>query len=492
MPKTILIFSDGTGQIGGMRPDQRLSNVYKMYRAMRPGPDSPISPRQQVAFYDPGLGAGETQGFTFKRLRNVLAAAVGTGIDENVIDCYGAILASYEPGDRICLFGFSRGAYTARALANVLNLCGVPTRSATGGPVPRYGPELRAIATEAVRKVYNHGAGSSRQLFEEERENLAARFRRKYGSEGVGASGEGQGNVQPYFVGVFDTVAALGSRAATLVAFGGMILLIGVAYLLWQIAPWWVAVLVSLLPVAAAFWFVRIVLGQVKFFLDERTSSMKWRDPRRWWAAANSAHMAWWTGKHYDRYVDREIRYLRHAIAIDEDRLKFPYVGWGSAQDVTWNEENGRPDWLVPRWFAGNHSDIGGSYPEEESRLSDVALKWMVDELRAALADSVHIVEERLVTSPDPLGLQHCERQGVLNMQPAWVRAITGSKLTWRRTVRKLHPEAPLHESVLERLVAPHVPQMGEVKPYRPESLQNHQQAAPFWEQTTTQLRQDT
>ena len=60
MAKNILIFSDGTGQVGGIHPDQRLSNVYKLYRAMRPGPSSPIKPAEQIAFYDPGLGAGET------------------------------------------------------------------------------------------------------------------------------------------------------------------------------------------------------------------------------------------------------------------------------------------------------------------------------------------------------------------------------------------------------------------------------------------------
>lgn len=91
MAKTILIFSDGTGQIGGLRPDQRLSNIYKMYRAMRPGPDSPIRPDLQVAHYDPGLGAGETRGFTLSRLRNTLSAGVGTGIDDNVMDCYAAM-----------------------------------------------------------------------------------------------------------------------------------------------------------------------------------------------------------------------------------------------------------------------------------------------------------------------------------------------------------------------------------------------------------------
>lgn len=63
MPKSILIFSDGAGQVGGLRPDQSLSNIYKMYRAMHPGPSSPISPLQQVCYYDPGLGADEVGGF---------------------------------------------------------------------------------------------------------------------------------------------------------------------------------------------------------------------------------------------------------------------------------------------------------------------------------------------------------------------------------------------------------------------------------------------
>ena len=100
MSKNILIYSDGTGQVGGLRPDQRLSNVYKLYRATRPGPDSTISPKKQVTFYDAGLGAGEAGGLTFKRLRNFFAAALGTGIDENVIDCYAAIIAHHRPGDK--------------------------------------------------------------------------------------------------------------------------------------------------------------------------------------------------------------------------------------------------------------------------------------------------------------------------------------------------------------------------------------------------------
>ncbi len=481
MPKTILIFSDGTGQIGGLRPDQRLSNVYKMYRAMRPGPDSPIKPSDQVAFYDAGLGAGESGGMTFRRIRNILAAAVGTGIDENVIDCYAAVIARYEPGDRICIFGFSRGAYTARSLANVLNLCGVPTKDAVGTPVPQYGPELRAIASEAVRKIYNHGAGAKRGKYETEREIMAARFREKFGSTGTGVDGESQGNVQPDFVGVFDTVAALGSRSATAIALIGMITLVAITWLVSTVSPWWASAVLSALPLSAAYWFATSLCSQVKFFTSDDALKYEGADPRRWLSQLAHAHIAWWSGKHYDRYIDKEIPYLRHALAIDEDRLKFPRVAWGRPIDVQWHEERGRKDWLVQLWFAGNHSDIGGSYPEEESRLSDVALRWMVDELNTAMGDAVTVLSDRLVTSPDPLGLQHSERTSMLNSQPTLLRFLTRRRMVWRQASREIHPEAKLHPSVMQRFAAPYVPQMGEVKPYRPESLRDHRKARKYY-----------
>ncbi|MBD8736687.1 phospholipase effector Tle1 domain-containing protein [Sphingomonas sp. CFBP 13706] len=474
MPKTIMIFSDGTGQLGGLSPDQRLSNVYKMYRAMRPGPDSPIPPSRQVAFYDAGLGVGEVGGLTFRRVRNLLAAAVGTGIDENVIDCYAAIVARYEPGDRVCLVGFSRGAYTVRALANVMNLCGVPTRCADGGPVPLHGPPLRAIASEAVRKVYNHGAGSKREAFETERESLASRFRAKHGSEGVGVEGDLQGNVQPSFVGVFDTVAALGSRSALVMALVGMTFLLAVTIGLWHAGLHLAAAVFAILPAMAAYWVARSLFSQVKTYLDDHHLAMSPWDPRRWLFAIRHSHGAWWSGENYDRFVDKEIPCLRHALSIDEDRARFPRVGWGSAADVAWNKARGRGDWLDQVWFAGNHSDIGGSYPEDESRLSDIALRWMVEQLRRSLGDDVVVLDDRLVTSPDPLGLQHSERIGSLYGQPSWLRRLTGDQLTWGEGVREVDAKATLHPSVFERLAAPSVPQMDKVAPYRPKSLSDH------------------
>lgn len=54
MSKNVIIYSDGTGQAGGFRFDEDRSNVYKLYRATRCGPDSTVDPRKQVAFYDAG------------------------------------------------------------------------------------------------------------------------------------------------------------------------------------------------------------------------------------------------------------------------------------------------------------------------------------------------------------------------------------------------------------------------------------------------------
>src|SRR6185437_84366 len=135
MPKNIVIFSDGTGQDGGVHPEQRLSNIYKMYRASCVSSENSIKPDEQVAFYDPGLGTdASATGITSvaKRIRKLLSSATGLGITTNIADCYEFIINHYEPGDRIFLFGFSRGAYTARCVANVLWLCGVPTRTKNG------------------------------------------------------------------------------------------------------------------------------------------------------------------------------------------------------------------------------------------------------------------------------------------------------------------------------------------------------------------------
>jgi uncharacterized protein (DUF2235 family) len=460
--KNIIIFSDGTGQYGGVLPDQRLSNIYKMYRAMRPGTQTGFDPGDQVAYYDPGLGSGELGG----RVRNILAAAFGTGISENIIDCYEAILRHYEDGDRIFLFGFSRGAYTARCVANVMNLCGVPRHGGDGKPLPTGGVALRKIAEEAVYRVYEHGSGRDRGRFEPEREELARRFRLKYGSEGRGANGESQGNVAPTFIGVFDTVAALGTVIVKRVLF----VLAALSSIL-AIAAWasdlglaW-KIFASIPATFFAGSWVWSAKKQFKFIESPpQGGKMSW-------------HFAAWNLKHYDRFLDSSVGYARHALSIDENRKRFPRVPWGNSGDDA--EQDRAPlKWLKQEWFAGNHSDIGGSYPEDESRLSDIALQWMIDELKSI--PTPLLIDERFVqTFPDPLGIQHDEVKASLELWPRfWPK---WGRFGWSAETRQIKPDAALHESVLVRFAAASVPQYDQRAPYRPENLSGHVSTADYY-----------
>jgi len=195
MSKNICIFSDGTGQAGGDNPIN-WTNVYRLYKHTRD-----VDSARQVCFYDPGLGAhpdGDEPG-PVRRALNILSQATGYGITSNIVDCYTALLLSYEPGDQVFLFGFSRGAYTVRSLGGAIGLCGVPPglpKLSRWSELQRsLAHEVRAIAEEAVKSVY--------QERDKARRNEAAdAFRSKYHSEAL----------PPTFVGVWDTVRALGVK----------------------------------------------------------------------------------------------------------------------------------------------------------------------------------------------------------------------------------------------------------------------------------------
>lgn len=466
MPKNILIFADGTGQAGGVRPDQQLSNIYKLFRATRVGPDSPIDPSAQVAFYDPGLGTtmadGQIRLSLWQQLKSIAGLAFGLGFSSNVIDCYEAILKRYEPGDRIFLFGFSRGGYTVRSLANVLNLCGVPTTDGQGGPLPRTGRQLRTIAKEAVVRVYEHGAGHPREKFEPQREALARRFRIKYGAGNDPVRGE----VYPEFVGVFDAVAALGlpwpARIAlatggliALALFSGVLSLIGSSWLEWS---GWITfgllMGVGGLPVALA--YIRTTLRWAPS--DVKGTGSRW-------------HFALWNSDHYDRFLDPRIPQVRHALAIDEIRRQFGRVTWGG----TVNSLQAQEKRFKQRWFAGNHSDIGGSYPEEESRLSDISLKWMVSEA-VALPHPLLVDWSKLHLYPDAAGLQHCE-VFAQQQRPWWVRLVP-----WPSAPREIYVKADLDPSVYERYRTACILDCDQKVVYRPEALRHHKNLQEYYQ----------
>jgi hypothetical protein len=102
---------------------------------------------------------------------------------------------------------------------------------------------------------------------------------------------------------------------------------------------------------------------------------------------------------------------------------------------------------------AGLGMEIGGSYLENESRLSDISLKWMVHaavNLPDATGPTGHglkISPSLLQLRPDPLGPQHDERE------PGFLWGIR-----WPKGLRRVDPEAALHSSVYVRAAAKQVP----------------------------------
>ncbi|MGY0553241.1 DUF2235 domain-containing protein [Vreelandella sp. 2A-K22] len=166
----IVVCADGTWN----RPEEDLendfpTNVLQLARAISPETQE----AKQHVFYDWGLGSYHN---------SLSAGATGAGIHKNILDGYRYIVQNYAPGDNIYLFGFSRGAYTVRALSGLINNCGILKRA-----------EARLIVE--AWKIYksptrtNHPAGKA-----------ACKFRADYSHPARDV----------HFIGVWDTVGALG------------------------------------------------------------------------------------------------------------------------------------------------------------------------------------------------------------------------------------------------------------------------------------------
>lgn len=115
--KTIVFCADGTWD-----SPQCNTNVYKLYKAL------PIT-SGQVPFYDDGVGSDGTP------LEKLTGGAFGAGLFQKIKDGYTKIAQVYEQNDNIFIFGFSRGAYTARSLAGMIAVCGLPTANFDNGMV---------------------------------------------------------------------------------------------------------------------------------------------------------------------------------------------------------------------------------------------------------------------------------------------------------------------------------------------------------------------
>lgn len=115
VPKSIILFSDGTGNSSGKLFK---TNVYKLYEALDLGPDARGN-RSQIAYYDNGVGTSSV------KILAILGGVFGFGLKRNVINLYRFLCRNYAEGDKIYAFGFSRGAFTIRLLVALIGTQGI-------------------------------------------------------------------------------------------------------------------------------------------------------------------------------------------------------------------------------------------------------------------------------------------------------------------------------------------------------------------------------
>lgn len=305
MPRNIILCSDGTGNtaIKG-----RGTNVFKLYEALD------LDPEKQVAFYDDGVGT--------ERLRPLaaLGGAFGFGLSRNVRQVYTALARVYEPGDRIFLFGFSRGAFTVRTLAGFIAACGIVDRARR-----RSDDGLEAAVKEAYSAYRDRYRTPLMRRFRgtpSDQPETVRRVRRELAVQHDARSELEAWQVPIAFIGVWDTVDAVGFP--------------------------------------------------VPFIADAfNTLVYPYKFPnRRLGPTVMRARHA--------LAIDDQ-RHTFHPLLWDER----PGPDVGLADSVP-NPQPGEipTDRIQQIWFPGVHSNVGGGYPKQG--VSIVALVWMMDEARAS------------------------------------------------------------------------------------------------------------
>ncbi|MEX0778776.1 MAG: DUF2235 domain-containing protein [Balneolales bacterium] len=172
--KRLIVCCDGTWNRADQAHDGEPcpTNVVKMAsRVAKRDGDIP-----QVVYYGQGVGSGNI-------LDRYTGGAFGHGLEDNIYEAYRFLMGNYEDGDEIFLFGFSRGAFTARSLGGMIRNCGILKRESTG----HYQEALDLYQNKEIRP--------------KDPESVA--FRKQH-------SVCGADDIRIKFIGVWDTVGSLG------------------------------------------------------------------------------------------------------------------------------------------------------------------------------------------------------------------------------------------------------------------------------------------
>ena len=170
--RNIVICCDGT--LAKYESRDKNTNVVKLYERL--AADGP----EQISFYDPGVGTySPLRNSLWRRLEAGIESISGSGVPGKVAEAYKYLMDHYEEGDRVFLFGYSRGAHTVRDLAGLIYSCGLLT-SGSDNLIPY-----------AIDFYYRQES--------EKNTNICAQFRHTFSRQ-----------CKVYFIGAWDTVASVG------------------------------------------------------------------------------------------------------------------------------------------------------------------------------------------------------------------------------------------------------------------------------------------
>jgi uncharacterized protein (DUF2235 family) len=308
----------------------------------------------QLVYYDPGVGTMGARSATTrvgKSLTRVGGLVLGHGVKENIEEAYRFLMQSYRREDRIFIIGFSRGAYTALALAGMLRTVGL----------------LRPEADNLVPYAMKLYARSGKDDPTEEEEKAFWKVRSDFSSSfGNPAFPNPFAHPQIEFLGIWDAVKTVG-------------------WLNWR----------------------------------AKIQQARWPFTRKVPNVAKG----------------------RHALAIDEKRR--PYREYRFDQ----HEVHLPGQRLSEMWFAGVHSDVGGTF-RDDHKLADIALQWLTDEAVAAglVVDEArykkHVgVRRGEELPPEPLGKIRTNGFQWALVGPGWHRRV-------------IYPRDQIHPSVHYRISA--------------------------------------
>ncbi|MEM1227931.1 MAG: DUF2235 domain-containing protein [Planctomycetota bacterium] len=364
--KTIVVCSDGTGNVGGSTTP---TNVWRIRQAIK---KRNSAGELQVLIFQDGVGTSR-----FLPLQ-ILGKALSLGITPNLESLYSQLIQAYRPGDRIFFFGFSRGAFTIRVLANLCNQCGLANCRDENGKL--YTPsEITMLARRAVQ------AYKQRHVIVECDQTVADKFRQRYGlrEDAIPVNdpsltklreklSEETGRVPIEFIGVWDTVASVG------------------------------------LP------FENMTQATMKFWrwITSRSRALRWAH----FAQLNLSRPTDQSWRHWEDDLHDDIQQAFHALSVDDERQAFKPVLWIEQKEEL--DDMRRPTGKIVRkqnvqqvWFAGMHANVGGGYGKDN--LAYVSLSWMMRHAHNAGLDFEESSLAEVADAMDELGIMGDSRSGL-------------------------------------------------------------------------------